>query len=36
LGTRVNTFDRVNRYLQQGSSASVHALVSELLTRLNT
>ncbi len=36
LGTRVNTFDQVSRYLRQGSGASVHALVSALLARLNS
>jgi hypothetical protein len=35
LGTRVDTLGRVRRYLRHGADESVHALVTNLLTRLN-
>jgi hypothetical protein len=34
-GTRVNALGRVRRYLQYGSGESVHALINDLLSRLN-
>lgn len=36
LGSRVNTLGRVRRYLQYGSGESVHVLVSDLVSRLNS
>jgi hypothetical protein len=36
LGSRVNTFGRVRRYLQYGADESVHALISDLAARLIT
>jgi uncharacterized protein YerC len=35
LGSRVNTMGRVRRYLQYGADASVHAMICDLLARLN-